>query len=196
MRISILLGLVLVIFSCNSESSSEGDVYFERGEYKNAITSYNSYLSFNPSHVKTIYNRGRSYEELGRFDEALQDYETVVKMDEKNVNARLSISKVKYEQGKYAQALLSAEESLSLKPNSASGHFLVARSKHQMGYTNSALESYGLAIKADHDFGDAYLYRGALKVAMDNRRSACEDFVRAKNLNVDGAENALTKYCR
>jgi len=195
MRYYFLL-LVLIGFACSSESSIEGDVYFEKGQFRKAVESYNQYLGANQPTVKTIYNRGRAYEELGELDAALVDFEWVVEKDAKNSNALLSIAKIRYEQQNYEQALLWVAKALELNTNLAQGHFLSARAKHQMGYTKEAMESYGMAIEINRDYGEAYLYRGALKVATGLKRGACEDFVKAKNLRVDGAADALTNYCK
>ena len=64
-----------------------------------------------------------------------------------------------------------------------------------MGYFEAALKSYEKAIKLNPDYGDAFYYRGALKISMDKVKSACEDFRQAKRLNVEGSSIAKKKYC-
>ena len=196
MRNIVFLLIAMALFACNTEQSTEGDVHFQRGEFALAVESYNEYLNSNPANIKTVYNRGRSYEELGQFEAAVSDFQDVLKMDEKNLSAMLSISTVRYEQKRYNQCLLQAEEALEIRPNSAQAHFLIARSKHQLGYVESAMESYDQALKINRDYGEAYLYRGALKVTSNNPRGACDDFIKARNLKVEGADAAYSKYCR
>ncbi|MEQ8239002.1 MAG: hypothetical protein RIA69_07300, partial [Cyclobacteriaceae bacterium] len=69
------------------------------------------------------------------------------------------------------------------------------RAKHQLGYLDSALESYSLAIKINSNYGEAYLYRAAIKVNKKKTRSACEDFLKAENLGVNEAASIRKKYC-
>ena len=193
-----LLKLVFVLFivaACSSGEMREGDQLFEDGKYQQAIAAYNEYLGSHQADVATLYNRGRSYEEVGNFGLALQDFEAVIKMDKRNVNAYLSMTKVYYNQEKYSLALVTVGKALDLNENSAQGNFLQGRCRHQLGYFDQALESYSLAIKLNREFGEAYLYRGALKVQLNKSRKACEDFIKAQNLKVPEAASALKKYC-
>ena len=64
----IILGLVLT--SCGNEDEIMGDRLFEQGKYHDAISAYTKYLELQPTHVKSIYNRGRAFEELGQYGEA------------------------------------------------------------------------------------------------------------------------------
>ena len=86
--------------------------------------------------------------------------------------------------------------SIKLSPNAAEAHFWVAKGKHQLGFFNNSLESYSESIRLNSDYGEAYYYRGALKVSMKKRKGACDDFRIANNLKVEGAAAALTKYCK
>ena len=78
--------------------------------------------------------------------------------------------------------------------NSAEAHFLLARARHKLGFANSAMEAYNAAISQNRNFGEAYLYRGALKTTL-KFKSACEDFKTAEKMGVEGAEEAVKRYC-
>ncbi len=188
----LLAGFVI---SCNSGPTSKGDALFNAGKYEAAVEAYDDELSENPD-VSILYNRGRAYEELGKFDEAMADFERVIRADERNINAYISMAHVHYKLGQYSQALVDAGRALDLNENSPQGHFLEGRCRHQLGYFDAALESYSLALKLNPDLGDAYLYRGALKIQLNRSQSACEDLIKARNLEVEGAEEALGKYCK
>ena len=192
--LSILI--ILIGFSCNSGESRRADRLFNQGKFKEAITAYTHYISENPISIGAIYNRGRAYEELGKYDQAEEDFAKVSELDEKNVNAYLSLAKLYYRQEKYSKALIYTENALEINENSADGYFLNARAQHQLGYIDGALESYTLAIKINRDYGEAYLYRGALKIHKNQTRSACEDFKKAENLEVADAAAIIKKYCK
>lgn len=196
MKYTSLFLLIALLFACTSEESLSGDDLFEDEKYAEAIVAYTSFLSTNPSHVKSLYNRGRAYEEIGSIAKAKADFEQVIDIDEKNVNAYLSLAKISYNEHSYNKVLVFAGEAIELNENSAQAHFLAARGSHQLGYFDQALESYNNAISINKDFGEAYLYRGALKIGLEKPRSACEDFKFAKLLDVDGASKAVKDYCR
>ena len=191
-----LVSVLFVVVSCQSDVSTSGDELFERGKYEEAVKAYSDNLSIDPDNINTIYNRGRAYEELGDSKMAMADFMKIIEIDPKNINAYLSLAKLAYNEHNFNQALVHAGKALELNENSAQGHFLAARGAHQLGYFDQALESYNNAISINKDFGDAFLYRGALKVGMDKQNSACEDFKFARLLDVEGADKAVREYCK
>lgn len=197
MKTILFLTAVLLLCACGgSEDSSGGDVFFEDGKYQQAVEAYTDYLSTNPEHPKTLYNRGRAYEEIGETEKASKDFEKIIELDPYNINAFLSLAKLSYNEHNYNQVLHYSNKALELNENSAQANFLAARASHQLGYVDQALEFYDNAITLNKDFGDAFLYRGALKVGLKRMRSACEDFRFAQSLGVAGADDALKKYCK
>ncbi len=189
---SIFISL-LFFTSCNSgPSTAEG--LFEAGRFEEAAEAYTTQIEQSGNDLDLIYNRGRSYEEMGSLSAATKDYNYILDKDPKHLNALLSLSKMAYEKGDYAKSLLMSEEAKKNHETSPQAHFLIARAKHQLGYTKAALEAYNNAISLDKEFGEAYLYRGALRSAMKHKR-ACEDFKTASVLKVEGASEAIEKYC-
>lgn len=169
-------------------------MFFDEGRYQEAADSYTEVLRNNTNDIDAHYNRGRAYEELEEFEKAIQDFEFILEKDERHLNARLSLAQVYYKMGEYSKSVVFSGEALKFHQSSYHGHFLLARAKHQMGYTKAALKEYDAAIALKADYGDAYLYRGALKSSM-KITTACNDFRQASNLKVNGAEEAVKKYC-
>lgn len=188
--------IILCAFGCGGQDSVSGDDYFDDGDFSEAIEVYSDYLKTNPEHTKTLYNRGRAYEEVGEADLALRDFEQIVDLDPKNINAYLSLAKLSYNSQSFNKVLLYANKALELNEGSAQGNFLAARGAHQLGYFDQAMESYNNAITVNKDFGEAYLYRGALKISMEKTRAACEDFAAARRLEVSGAQKAMKDFCK
>lgn len=196
MRVSFFLGLVFIVLSsCGGEESSLGDKYFESRDYKNAIKAYSEYLNLHPNNIKSLYNRGRSYEELKSFDMAIKDFHVILEIDAKNTAALLSLAKHQYRSGAYDKAKGYAENAIKIKDDLAEGHFWLARAHHHLGDFEQANIYYNNAINLDRNYGDAYLFRGALKVSENKVSSACKDFEKAKSLNVAQADAAIKNHC-
>lgn len=195
LRNGLLLLFAVFLLSCGGSTEDKGDVFFEKGQYKKAIETYNKSLESGVSDSKTLYNRGRAYQELKMYDLAEADFNTVIKSDEKNLNAHMSLARLYYDQENYNKAVIWAENAVKISESSSQSHFLVARSKHQLGYVDGARESYTMAIKLNPDFGEAYLYRGALKLHMAKTSAACEDISKAEALGVSEASSIRKKYC-
>lgn len=191
-----LIILAIVVVGCGNEERTKGDKLFVQKKYEEAIKAYDEYLELHPHHVKSLYNRGRSYEELKQFDKAVADFFKVLEEDSKNTAALLSLAEHNYRIDKYDQAKFHAETAVKYNDQLPQAHFWLARSLHKMGLFPDALKSYNNAINLDRQFGEAYLYRGAVKNGLGQGSSACADFKEANKRGVKRAKEAIQKYCK
>ncbi|MDF9797144.1 tetratricopeptide (TPR) repeat protein [Catalinimonas alkaloidigena] len=185
----------ILFFACNSNEYKMADRYFEQGEYKKAIEQYNEYLEYQPTHVESMYNRGRAYEELGEFKKSLASYEEALEVDPKNVNALMSIGKYHFRNENYQDAAFYFDKASQIHKSDAKAHYLAGRAFHKSGKTKEAMDAYNSTISLDDQYGEAFLYRGALKVYEGKKSAGCEDFRLASALNVAEAQEAIDQYC-
>jgi tetratricopeptide (TPR) repeat protein len=199
MRSRILLLLTTIVFAsffaCESEVTEEGDSFFNEGKYSDAIESYTVYLATRPKDIKTLYNRGRAYEEIGQVEKARADFIQVLNIQPNNVNANLSMGKYWYNKKSYAQAINFFDKVLDVDGRVVDAYLLKGRSYHQQGEFEDAMINYNQAIDFDRLNEEAFLYRGALKVALNQKRGACNDLQRAKGLGSKDADAAIAKHC-
>ncbi len=186
-----------ILFSCSgSPNLSPGDAAFKKGDFSEAVTGYTEALETNPTDLDLLYGRGRAYQELGQLLEAQTDFEQAINLDPKNFQVLLSLATIQLEQKSYASALLYATKAEEIPGAPAMASFLKGRALHQLGMPEDALKAYGNAIQVDRNFGQAYLNRGLLKVALERTKQACEDFKLAASLDYPGAAENLKKYCK
>lgn len=193
------LGMLIAatLFSCSGSSDvNPGDAAFNKGDYSSAVTGYTESLQTNPTDLDLLFGRGRAYQELGKLLEAQADFEQALNLDPKNFQVLLSLTTIQLEQKSYASALLYATKAEEIPGAPAMASFLKGRALHQLGMPEDALKAYGNAIQVDRDFGQAYLNRGLLKVALERTKQACEDFKLAAALDYPGATENLEKYCK
>ena len=184
-------------FSCsNSPSLNPGDEAFKKGDYPVAIAAYTESLQTNPKDVNLLFGRGRAYQELGKFEEAQIDFELALSQDPNNFQVLLSLATIQLDQQSFASALLYATKAEEIPGAPARASFLKGRALHQLGMPEDALKAYGNAIQADKNFGQAYLNRGLLKIALERTNQACEDFKLAASLGYPGGKEAQQKFCK
>lgn len=193
--VSLWCAFVLLTVACDSENSKQGDQLFSQGKYEEAISQYTQYIEYNPDDIKSIYNRGRAYEELGQYDKSIADYQKALEVDPKNTNALTSIGKVHFRNNQFGDAAFYFDKAIKIKGGSAELHYLKGRANHKLGETTKAMEGYNQAISMNSNYGEAYLYRGALKVFLKKKSSGCSDLKKAQALEVADAASALEKYC-
>lgn len=197
-RFFAYFGILFLIFfiACKDERSNEGDRYYARGEYEKAVQSYNEYISLNPEHIKSIYNRGRAYEELGEYEKAMKDFQHVLKREPNHVRALLSVANDYYVRKKdYENAIFYADKALEHDKKNALAFILKGRAQQKLGQLTPALSSYNNAISVNKNYADAYISRGSLRLAANQPDKACNDFETAAALGSEQATQLLSKYC-
>lgn len=195
-----ILGMLIFIFIyarlCSNDSNLDGDAYFEHGEYSKALECYDEYLMLHPQHIETIYNRGRCYDELGDRYKASLDYEAVLERDRDNVKALVSLSQYYYHLEDYEAAANLSSHAAMIDEDNFLAHYHSARAYHKLGYAGNALEAYNATIELNPDFGFAYFQRSSILISLGYTPFGCFDLKVAANLKVEGAEEALSKYCK
>ncbi|MTI19471.1 tetratricopeptide repeat protein, partial [Fulvivirga sp. RKSG066] len=197
LRLAIqILFVVVVAAACKDERSELGDKYFKNGQYEKAIDAYTEYLRLEPTHIKSLYNRGRAYEEVGKHEEALADFNKVLKEDPQNANALISLtSDFYYRLQDYENTIFYAEKVLKVD-ESATAHTLKGKAQQKLGNLKEALSAYNAALSVDKEYVEAYISRGSLRVYLKQRSKACNDFRLAESLGASNAKDLLNKYCR
>ena len=194
--LSLSIALLLLLASCRDETSIIGDQYYEAGEYEKAIQQYNEYLKLKPRHIKSIYNRGRAYAQIGEYDLAVEDYLKVLKLEPKYASALVSLGIDYYRKGDFDNAAYYSSLAAEYEPDNAQVQLHYGMALHRLGKTDEALSAYGKAIRLNSSLGEAFYYRGALRLVLNQRRAACSDFEAARRLGVAEAEEAISKQCR
>lgn len=188
--------LIPAFIACSEGNKEKGDEHFQAGRFQEAIDSYSQKLSMDPSNVNSLYGRARAYEELNNYEAALEDFQQALKYDDRNVKVILSMGDVLYKQKKFDMALYYYQQAAGLDADNADAIFKVGRAFHKLGKFQDAMSRYDAAINQDKNLGEAYLFRGALKVSSKKQKAACQDFRQAQKLKVEGAEEAIKKYCK
>ena len=192
---AILIPLAVFI-SCSESDSSQGDQFFSNQQYEQAVEAYSGVLRSNSKNVNALYKRGRAYEELGDLDQAEKDFRRAFDLDSRNVQVLMSLSNLYQKRKDNEMALQYASYATEVPGAPAMAFFLKGRAYHLLGNTANAMSEYNTAIKIEDDFGQAYYYRGMLKRATQQNRTACADFKRALSLDYSQATEAIEKYCQ
>jgi tetratricopeptide (TPR) repeat protein len=61
---------------------------------------------------------------------------------------------------------------------------------------NGALQDFAKAIEIYPQYAPAYLHRGLMRIAQNNKDAACVDLNKAVELGLKEAQFEVNKYCR
>jgi len=76
------------------EEKEQGNLYFKKGDYSNAVKHYTEAIKRNPDDPKLYSNRAACYTKLAAFDLGLKDCETCIKLDEKFIKGYIRKGKI------------------------------------------------------------------------------------------------------
>lgn len=192
----ILIFSFLYIRMCTNDSNLDGDKLFERGDFNAALDCYNQYLMLHPHHIKTLYNRGRCYDALGFAYKASKDYEEVLDRDSDNVKALISLSKYYYGLENFESAVNLSSYATNIDDENYLAYYHKARACHKLGLISDALDAYNKTIDLNPEFGFSYFQRSSILISLGLHPFGCHDLQVAACLNVEGAAEALEKFCK
>ncbi len=195
MKNIVVVGFLVIIFSCTGKKTEEGDRFYDQGEYQKALEAYDKYLTIYPRNIKTLYNRARTYDKLGRTAEAKQDLTKLLDLEPNHLQARITLGELNFSAGNYEGAYYEFNKAVESNKESSLAYTYRAKANQKLGKIKKAASDYAVAIRLDPSNGTAYLYRGTLYIYRKKKSLACQDFNKAKNLGVKEADKAILKYC-
>jgi tetratricopeptide (TPR) repeat protein len=99
--------------------NEDGVEQFAKGNYRDALESFDYAMTFHPQDPVLIYNSAQCYDRLGDFKKAEQLYAYCVQLDARHGDARLALINVKYRTGRAAEVNQTIEDWLKQSPPSA-----------------------------------------------------------------------------
>ncbi|BFF94659.1 stress-induced-phosphoprotein 1 [Drosophila madeirensis] len=101
------------------EEKEQGNHYFKKGDYSNAVKHYSEAIKRNPDDPKLYSNRAACYTKLAAFDLGLKDCETCIKLDEKFIKGYIRKGKILQGMQQTSKASSAYQKALELDPNNA-----------------------------------------------------------------------------
>lgn len=186
----------LAVMACSGEKANEGDAFFNKEQYDQAISAYSEYLEVNPNDLNTLYKRARAYEAIGDEAKAVEQYRYIISKDNEHVDAHLSLGGHFYKIDQNDDALFHYERALDKDPNNSTGYVQRGKTHQKLGDLKKAMEDYNLAISINDSEPAFYIARGSLRLVMNQSSQACNDFKLGKSLGSEEADDIIKKYCK
>lgn len=118
-----------------------------RGEFRQAITYYDSALAINDRYVAGYFNRGHAFAQSQDWVSASKDFETVVAIEPGHAFAHSSLAQVYYMQGRYEKAVQHALASARLLPRQANSYFNLGMMYEKTGQIAQAISAFEKGLK-------------------------------------------------
>jgi tetratricopeptide (TPR) repeat protein len=102
--------------------NDEGVVLFAKGDYGNALDSFDYALTMRPQDPVLLYNAAQCYDRLGNVKKAEELYAYVLQRDAKHGDSRMALVSLKYRTNRAAEANQQIAEWLKNEPLVADAH--------------------------------------------------------------------------
>jgi tetratricopeptide (TPR) repeat protein len=185
LKIFLLLAVVTLIIGCESRLSFEelmrqGEQYFSRGNYLEAIEAFKSaahkkpedsgvhealgnayYAQIRVDNRRPTVNNANEWEDIKKTSQelkelAVKEYKIVLQKNKDNWRVRYLVATDLYNQKKYKDAITEYQELLKYNPQHAISYSMLAQSYLGERLYDLALKNYYKAYSVDHN--DEYFY--------------------------------------
>lgn len=117
----------------------QGNNFYLRGEYRQAVAAYSRALKLNPNSVAAYNNRGNTYAELEQYKNALKDLQTAVNLANDDARTHNNLGGVYLLLKNYAAAVGECTQAIRLNPQFAEAYYNRALAYSYLGRYDEAL---------------------------------------------------------
>jgi tetratricopeptide (TPR) repeat protein len=147
-----------------------------------------SLIKINRRNVQAYIMRADAYVKLGIYYQAIKDYSRALRLDKNNAILFYKRGMCKEDLMDSKGAIKDFKRALELKPDYALAYCGRALASSSFARENNleemklVLVDYDKAILLDPKLTNAYIYRGYIKLRLDDKKGACADFSKAREL--------------
>ena len=164
-----------------------GNTKYGLGDYKGAITDYDTAIRLNPDDADAYNNRGAAKGDLGQHFAAIADYDTAIRLNPDLAYAYNNRGIAKGNLGQYFAAIADYDIAIRLNPDLAGAYFNRGLTKSELGQHHAAIADFDTAIRLNPDHVEAYNNRGIAKGKLGQHFAAIADYDIAIRLKPDDA---------
>ena len=174
----------------------KGNEAYNKGDYKEAIIFFTSYIKEYPNDYTAFFNRGLAKSNLEDFRGEIQDYTKAIEINPNYAEAynNRGITKGKLED--YNGEIQDYTKAIEINPNYAEAYNNRGITKGKLEDYNGAIQDFNKAIKINPDDVKALTYRGIDEYMLEDYNRAIQNFNKAIEINPDDAGYAGAYYYR
>jgi tetratricopeptide (TPR) repeat protein len=143
----------------------QGNLFFDQGNYSQAIPYYDKALGFEPANATILYNKALSLDRLGNTTEAISYYDKVLAINPNDTftlnNKGLALDSL----GKHDEAISYFDRLLAINPNDADALYNKGVALDSLGKHDEAISYFDSVIAINANDTDALYKKG---VALDS----------------------------
>lgn len=164
---------------------NRASLYSEMGETEKALNDYNALLIVEPTNEEALYCRGLIYIQKKNYIWAEQDFDKIMEINEKSVRARLGHAILEKMRGNYDESEKIFNYLISVMPRDWLLYEGRADVYFMMGKNARAMADINKVFAESKPSASLYVLRGKVKLALYEKESAAQDFLKAQEMGYD-----------
>lgn len=177
----------------------KGEIRFSMKDYNYAIKELTEAIRV-MSDTKPEYSayklRAKAYFEVGDFKSAVKDWNIYIEALNGTEEDLISRGAAKINAGDNSGAIVDLDAAIKLNAKNPVSYCYRGIAKGENKMFNEGLKDLDYAIKLKFDYAAAYVNRAAIKMALKDKRGACEDLTKADGLGDEMALQLVERYCK
>lgn len=177
----------------------KGEIRLSMKEYKYSIKELTEAIDRMQS-TKTDYRayklRAKARFEVGDYKGAVQDWNVYIEAMKGSEEDLVSRGSAKINAGEFSSAIVDLDAAIKLNSKNPVSWCYRGVAKAENKLFNEGLSDLDQAIKLKFDYAAAYVNRAAIKMALKDKRGACDDLRKADSLGDEMALRLVERYCK
>ncbi|MBI4789689.1 MAG: tetratricopeptide repeat protein, partial [Chloroflexi bacterium] len=145
--------------------ASVATMYFEQGQYEQAVAQAEAALKLKPEHQGALLVVGQTRQATGQTDAAIEAYQTIVVLNKDNPTAKVnrnlelvyySLGEIYARRGDPQAASENCRAALEIQPGDADASLGLGRAYEKLGEHSEAVTAFNAAVRYDPEFREAY----------------------------------------
>jgi len=161
-----------------------GSVYYNQGNFTQAITELNKAIAIDPDYAEAYYNRGLNYYKQGNLTQALSDCNKAIEINPKYAQSYNNRGLVYSQQGNFVQAISDYNKAIEINPKYAQSYNNRGLIYDQHDNFTQAISDYNKAIETKPDYAAAYYNRAIVYYQSKKYDQAWENVRKAERLGI------------
>lgn len=170
------------------EYSKRASVYFNRGNFSQAVSDFSRAIKIKPDLAQAFLNRGLSYLNQNMPDKAVADFNKAIELDPKSAEAYYIRGLSFANKGKAKEAISDYDKAIQLNPQYLQAYLNRGFVNLNTGNLEKAIVDLDKVIKINPQVPAAFFLRGVAYTNKGNLDKALSDFDKAIDLNPKYAE--------
>ena len=162
-----------------------GNEQYKRGDFKEAIASYDKALEFKPDYHYAWNNRGLAQDDLGKLEEAIASYDKALEIKPDYHYAWNNRGIVLRKLGKLEEAIASYDKALAIKPDKHEAWYNRGLALDDLGRFEEAIASYDKALEIKPDDEEFLRDRGVVLGNLGRLEEAIASYDKALAIKPD-----------